>query len=263
MAVHVIYIILQVLGWTLAVISAVLLLLSAIILFSPVKYEARGSSSLLKFRLRWLFGFFKIDYADGKWRFKFFRFRRRRGHSYERSEKAGKPAEANKEKETTDDSERPISRSHGEEERPKRKLMIREKLKKWEWVADLFKTRKPLIKLLRRCARVLKPRVLRVQAVVGLENPADTGLLLGFLGILSGMWNVPLNVTGNFFEEILDYDIYIKDVFVLWSLFLPLVMFSLTKPGWAFIQKYLFKKKEEVQDEPAVKPNIRRASTEC
>jgi len=205
-------------------ILGVLLFLITIILFVPVRYEVRVSNSKFRLKVSWLF----------------LRFRR--------GDRPRSPEIGSGKKDSGDDV---VQENTGDRGRSPLQGVV----------GDLFKAIRPISKLLLRTLKTLKPNVLRIRAVIGLNNPAETGWLLGILGIISGMLDISMDIKGDFENEIFEYDIYARDAIMLWSLLAPALMFCLSKPGRTLIKKYIFKK--DGKNEPAVKPNVRGTASEC
>jgi len=215
----------KVLGMVFGGILAFVLIITAVVLFSPVRYKVSAvktpRNSDIDFKLRWLGGIFRIDYNKRGFNAKVFWF-----FSFPKKKTS---QSVNKRK----------------EDKKGRGTVILSSIKwffSFGYKGLLFDE---ITKLLRKVCMALMPRVLKVSGKVGLENSSDTGCLLGFLGILSGMWDVSFDVEGNFDEMCLEYDIFVKDRVLPWMIFLPLVRFCFSKPARKLIKEYILNKDDK------------------
>ncbi|MCL2704187.1 MAG: hypothetical protein FWE91_11365 [Defluviitaleaceae bacterium] len=250
MVLYVIGVIFSIIGIILGGAAALVLLLSAIILFAPFRYEVwaekapDGGPMRITFKLRWFLGFLRVDYNDKKLRmvvFWFYRFGKRR---------LVKRKNNVKKKKDKDTGDKVKINAAGVFAGAKALLAQPDKAGIWESV----------VKLIKRSARALKPKKCEIKAVAGLDNPADTGWLLGVLGIITGIWGIPPAVTGDFNGKVFTFDVHVKDSFMLWPLCKAFLMFCVSKPVWKLIRKYIFKKDDE--NEPAIKSKLRSAASE-
>ena len=227
--------ILQIIGIILGGTAALILFLAALSLFAPIEYEIKaekeavGNPALKAFRISWLFGCLRIVYDGIKLKITVFWFFLLKSKKKKRRRKKAK---SKKKK-----SEKPVA------EKPARSPMSRIK----EILCFPNKTLlwKHFIRLIKRLLRALKPRKFILTAEIGLDDPAETGLLLGFLGIISGIWGIPMAIVGNFNEKTLKFNLYAEDRFMPWSFFWPLAVFCIKKPVRSIIKKFIFKKDDE------------------
>ena len=221
---------LGIIGIIVGSLAGVLLFFAALLLFAPVGYDMRASkhegAARLIFKVSWLFGVLSLGY-DGKrfwmnilWLFRLGKKKRRR-RSAKTKAKAKTKASAPKDL-CAEDKGSVVKEIWGIEDKGVILGYLGVLLKRW--------------------LRVLRPRRFSLGAEIGLPCPAQTGVCLGILGIISGMWQIPIDIYGNFSKETLKFDLYVRDRFMPWSFAWPLAAFCLRRPVWKLIKKYVFGK---------------------
>ena len=81
--------------------------------------------------------------------------------------------------------------------------------------------------LLKKLIRALKPKRFYLKGEIGVKEPHTTGLILSALELLA-IKNV--NLTGNFSENVVKLELYIKGKFAFSKLLIPTIAFALKKP---------------------------------
>ncbi|MDR1704682.1 MAG: hypothetical protein LBS19_08355 [Clostridiales bacterium] len=225
---------LKIAGLILLGIIGLFILVCAMLLFIPIRYRLNASNAGSSFRMSWFLGFFRLRYADKAFKATVFWFKRikLKGKS-KQTAKGAKSAKKDKNKEGS----------------------LLKTLKSAASYPDKGLLLKCTIRLVKRMLKAIKPRVFRASLDIGTGEPDTTGYLLGFAGILQGMFNLDLSVEGCFEEKLFRYDVLIKDLLYCWPFVWALTAFCVRRPVRAIIKEFM---KRDDADERNTKTILRR-----
>jgi DUF2953 family protein len=96
----------------------------------------------------------------------------------------------------------------------------------------------PLMRLIRDLLSIFKFRHFELDTVYGLEDPAYTGMLTGYLHALSGQYNI--SFTPDFTQPVLDWDLDLATAFTPIAVVPPITRFAtnprVLRSGWRIIR---------------------------
>lgn len=96
----------------------------------------------------------------------------------------------------------------------------------------------PLMRLIRDLLSIFKFRHFELDTVYGLEDPAYTGMLTGYLHALSGQYNI--SFTPDFTQPVLDWDLDLATAFTPIAIVPPITRFAtnprVLRSGWRIIR---------------------------
>lgn len=96
----------------------------------------------------------------------------------------------------------------------------------------------PTFIAIKRLLKSLKPNKFEVNGVIGLEDPADTGILMGILGTITPYLPGNFYVYGDFEKSVIKGDVYIKGRTNLLLILIPVLRYIFKKPILDIIKKY-------------------------
>ena len=103
------------------------------------------------------------------------------------------------------------------------------------------------LRLLRRLWRHLEPSAYEMEILFGLEDPSQTGMLLGAISAVKPLapFAGQLRVVGDFDKKTFYAKGRLKGWFTLWGILWPLCLYVLSRPIWRIIKKTFFVKKKK------------------
>ena len=97
---------------------------------------------------------------------------------------------------------------------------------------------RPLMRLIRDLLSIFKFRHFKLDTVYGLEDPAYTGMLTGYLHALPCQYNI--SFTPDFTQPVLDWDLDLATVFTPIAVIAPITRFAtnpkVLRSGWRIIR---------------------------
>lgn len=248
---HIFLIIFKIIGIIVLILLGMVVTLSLLILFVPVKYSVRAdfdNDVRLGIHITWLVRILhcRISYpADELWTVRLFgiplarsggtkrkKKRARRKKNYETFESgASKKADTGESRDKSDGTKQPDGgdekespkREYGSGKHKRRKPKNKKHNKKENRKRNYLKTFFGIIRddgnkrifaflkdIIIRFLKKVKPKKIRADMVIGLEDPAYTGLLFGGLGILTVFWRGKYNITPDFEKKILKGSVYAR-----------------------------------------------------
>jgi len=257
-------IVLWIVLWVLLGIVALVLATLALTLFSPVRYRFALSKDTvdapydIAFQLSWLFGLLRLSYADKHLSVRILgmpsRFFPR---TIKRAPKrsippcpSAKPV----------DSTPPHPPHHGKIKNlngaRKNILPVVKNIllsDKKSGVAKALKT------YILRIVAILKPAKFKASVEFELDDPPETGYILGILEIIKAMTGLDATILGNFEKEMLTFTIHAKDTFLPFSVLLPTLKLILNKDIRRMIKNL---RKKDDKNEPNTASELRNTATE-
>ncbi len=96
----------------------------------------------------------------------------------------------------------------------------------------------PLMRLIRDLLSIFKFRHLKLDIIYGLEDPAYTGMLTGYIHALPGQYNI--SFTPDFTQPVLDWDLDLATAFTPITVIVPITKFAtnprVLRSGWRIIR---------------------------
>lgn len=105
-------------------------------------------------------------------------------------------------------------------------------------VQDFIPLIRPLMRLIRDLLSIFRFRHFELDTVYGLEDPATTGMLTGYLHALPGQYNI--SFTPDFTQPVLDWDLDLATAFTPIAVVPPITRFAanprVLRSGWRIIR---------------------------
>lgn len=253
--------VLKVIICALGVLLAVFALVCALALFVPISYHMedgvagrpRGT-----WEFSWLCRFLRVFYSYGgvesvgRVVVKVLGFtlgRRKKARKAEPSPAERKRSAPQREPDADETEPPELDEDETKEEPPLRKFAIFHKIKRLYndvMFVVQYPQRKEILSLTvtyaKKIWRALKPDSFRVRGEVGLGDPAQTGMALGMMSVVSAFLELDVRISGNFEKAVLTIDTKADGKITLFSLLLPTVRYVFARPVWKVVRPVLFRK---------------------
>jgi hypothetical protein len=127
----------------------------------------------------------------------------------------------------------PLDKSKTFEKKEKKLKSVKKEKRKKKKKKDRKKIASNPVYAMSLLKKIVKSLSLRgsVRGVIGLDNPADTGMLFGLLGVCSTVLPIPVSITPNFERETVEIDGNLKLRIILGELLVIAVGLLFTKEG--------------------------------
>lgn len=201
-------------------IILIILFLIFLLIFSPIKYEIsyiNNENYKIITKIRYLFNivrfnYYKVDKNDDFYEFKFLFFtikskNKANKRKYSKEIKQDFHAkEEFKKKSKSDEDKNNKDKFSNKDENPENKINNIKKLLESKdtsfKIKEKLKFVKNLYNFLKEVIVYIMPNKLEVDMEIGFEDPSETGLFMGFVGVLKSKFN-NINVKSNFNEKII------------------------------------------------------------
>jgi hypothetical protein len=221
---------------------ALIIIVIAAAVFSPLSYAVYYTTLSRGAVFKWIFGIVKIYFKSGGIYLSVF------GIMILPRKKPAKKDKPAKEENKTDTTENNTSKKT--EEKSSKKSVRKEKNdgnkkeeKKSSKGKTLFKqatANKDIINyamiLLREAISALSLKKFMVWGVIGFDDPALTGQIIGLIWFLNGILPVKAHIRGNFTEAEMKINVFLKGRTSFLAFAVPLIKFIFRKPVWAIIR---------------------------
>ena len=92
------------------------------------------------------------------------------------------------------------------------------------------------LRLLQKWWKVFRPKTFQAYGEIGLSDVALTGMILGAVSAIKALLFIPIQIVGNFEEEVIRFRVRMKGWMTLWGLLFPLIKYVCKKPIWRMIK---------------------------
>lgn len=93
-------------------------------------------------------------------------------------------------------------------------------------------------KLIINMLRTIKPKIFNVSGIIGFDDPANTGIILGAIAAVNPYVPGDINIEGDFNNKIISGNLILKGRTNLLFILIPVIKYIFAEPIWSVIKKY-------------------------
>ena len=248
----VLIVILNVIKWIFIVIgflAALVLVLTALVLFPAVRYDAAGRLSGDEFdtdvKIRALFRLVRVCYKPSENEnviIKILGIKLGRKKKKAKKQKVSDDEPPLKEKDSASEKKEHGNKSSFEKKKSSaKKVSVRDRIKSLKGLIGNGELVKLAINFAAEELKALKPKMFKVSGFVGFDSPDKTGYFIAVVSILKALTCFNIDIAGEFNEEKIDVEFAAKGKTSIFKMLWPLVKFVFKKPVWAIVKGKLRK----------------------